>query len=291
MLSVVVCSISQERLLQLSQNIKDTIGTEYEIIAVDNRDRKWPIARAYNWGASQAKYPYVFFVHEDVKFHTCNWGDLIEEKLVEPDCGVIGFAGSKVKLKCYSGWVHDPKWAYSLLYQKRNELTMLEAYNVFKEHSFEEVVALDGFGLFVRKELWAIYPFDEKALTGFHCYDLDFSLQIAVTEKYKNYVCCSLSVLVEHSSSGNYNQSWYEDTIRMHRLKWNKFLPIIVSGYNISKKEEKLFEERSFNQFLLGLLKTQSSQKKTVLKEFLAYPFSFKHIGHCISNIYKYFKS
>ncbi len=40
-----------------------------------------------------AKYPYLFFVHEDVKFHLQNWGGVIENKLREPDCGVIGFAG------------------------------------------------------------------------------------------------------------------------------------------------------------------------------------------------------
>ena len=51
--------------------------------------------------------------------------------------------------------------------------------------------------------LWAKYPFDEELLTGFHCYDLDFTLQIAADRCYKNYVCCSSEVLIEHSSQGN----------------------------------------------------------------------------------------
>ena len=87
-------------------------------------------------------------------------------------------AGSKVKLKCYSGWFHNNEWECTFLYQKKGNKTKLEACNVFLECPFEEVVTLDGLGLFVRKEVWNLYPFDEKLLIGFHCYDLDFSLQI-----------------------------------------------------------------------------------------------------------------
>ena len=59
MLSIVICSVLPERLLQISQNIHDTIGVEYEIIAIDNKEKKWPIARAYNEGACQARYPFL----------------------------------------------------------------------------------------------------------------------------------------------------------------------------------------------------------------------------------------
>ena len=85
MFSIIVCSISPERLSNLSQNIHDTIGVEYELIGIDNRTKKWPIAKVYNEGARQARYPYLFFVHEDVKFHTKDWGQVIIEKLQEPE--------------------------------------------------------------------------------------------------------------------------------------------------------------------------------------------------------------
>ena len=104
MFSVIICSISPERLAQTSKNIQETIGLPCEIIGMDNRERKWPIARVYNEGARRARYPYLFFVHEDVKFHSQDWGQVIAGKLAEPDCGVVGFAGSKVKLKAYGGW-------------------------------------------------------------------------------------------------------------------------------------------------------------------------------------------
>lgn len=291
MLSIIICSVSPERLQQISRNMYDTIGVEYEIIAIDNREKKWPIARAYNEGARQARYPFLFFVHEDVKFHSQNWGIVIEDKLKEPDCGVIGFAGSKVKLNCYSGWMQDGDWACSFFYQGGGERTILQVMHVTLEHSFEEVVILDGFGMFVRKDVWNLYPFDEELLTGFHCYDLDFSLQIAVSKQYKNYVCCSLKVLVEHFSLGKYNRSWCQDTIRLHKLKWNKILPLKVDGFELSKKKERKIEERYFDYFVRELIKADYPEKKNALKDFLAYPFSWKHFRHCISNVYRYLKS
>lgn len=290
MLSVIICSISPERLQSVKKNIEETIGVEHEFIVIDNRIKKWSIAKAYNFAAKNAKYPYLFFVHEDVKFHSSDWGSFIETKLQEPDCGVIGFTGSKVMFRCYSGWGQCYKWVCSYLYQGSNELTLFNVHNAYLEHEFEEVVALDGLGMFVRKDVWAIYPFDEELLTGFHCYDVDFSLQIAASKYYKNYISCSNKVLIEHFSLGNRNDAWFDDTIRLYKAKWRYILPLKVEGCNISHKEEKKQEERFFNIFLRDIMKTNSPAKKMILKEFLCYSFSWKHFAHCISGICKYIK-
>ena len=278
MLSIIICSVSPERLEQVTRNIHDTIGVDYEIIAIDNREKQWPIARAYNEGASRAHYPFLFFVHEDVKFHSVGWGKCIEKKLKEPDCGVIGFAGSKVKLKCYSGWGDVYKWDVIFYYQSVGTETQFRVASVTMEHPFKEVLVLDGFAMFVRKDVWAKYPFDEELLTGFHCYDLDFTLQIAADRCYKNYVCCSSEVLIEHSSQGNFNQSWYQDTIKMHKLKWNKMLPMKIEGFELGEKEMRKQEEYTFSVFLRKLLKAGYPEAKVVLKDFLAYPYSWKHL-------------
>lgn len=289
MFSIIICSISPDKLKSVTQNIQSTIGMEHEIISIDNRDKGWPIARAYNEGARRARYPYLFFVHEDVMFHSTDWGEVIGVKLNEPNCGVIGFAGTKVMMKCYSGWLQSYKWMCLLLYQGlKNKQTEFRAYNIFLEHPFGEVVALDGLGMFVRKEVWSAYPFDEDILTGFHCYDVDFTLQIAATKRYKNYVCCSTKVLIEHFSEGNLNHSWYRDTIRIHKQKWSKILPMAVDGFSFDKKELEKQTERCFNSFVRNMLKTDYPEKWLVLKEFLVLPFSRRHLGHCISNMWNY---
>lgn len=288
MLSIIICSISPERLQAVKQNIQQTVGVEHEFIVIDNREKKWPIAKAYNYGARVAKYSYLFFAHEDIKFHSQNWGQLIEDKLSEQDCGVIGFAGSKIKLKCYSGWGQSYDWVCSHLYQRLDDLTMYDVHNVYLERPFEEVVVLDGLGMFVQKKVWCSFPFDESILTGFHCYDLDFSMQIAASNQYKNYICSSNKVLIEHFSLGNIDSVWFKETIRLHKLKWDKILPIKVKGFDLSKKKEKKLEERFFNIFVREILKTDSSERRMVLKEFLFSSCSWKHIGHCITNLCRY---
>lgn len=290
MLSIIICSVSPELLQQVSSNIHDTVGVEHEIIAIDNRVKKWPIARVYNEGARQAQYPYLFFVHEDVMFHSQDWGGFIEQKLKEPDCGAIGFAGSEIKLKCYSGWIQHPRWMHACYYQREeNGISRFSAVNVDLEHPFAEVVTIDGLGMFVRQDVWSRYPFDEKMLTGFHCYDLDFSLQIAAGKQYKNYVCSSPKVLIEHFSLGTYSRGWCLETIRMHEEKWNKMLPLAIESIKFSKRQVKYHEERCFNRFVRKMLKTDFPEKKTILKAFLAYPQpSPKHLWHCLMNICTY---
>lgn len=290
MLSVIICSISPKRLQSIRKNIGETIGVEHEFIVIDNRERKWPIAKAYNCAAKDAKYPYLFFVHEDVKFHSSDWGSFIESKLKEPDCGVIGFTGTKAMVRCYSGWGQSYKWVCSYLYQTTDVLTLFNVHNAYLEHEFEEVVALDGLGMFVRKDVWESYPFDEELLTGFHCYDVDFSLQIAASKCYKNYVSCSNKVLLEHFSLGNMNVAWFEDTIRLFKSKWSHILPLKATDCVVSYKEEKKLEERFFNIFLREIIKTKSTEKRKILKEFLCYPFSWSHLAHCISAVYRYVK-
>lgn len=290
MLSIIICSVSPERLSAIRNNIGRTVGVEYEIIAVDNRERNMPIARVYNEGAVRAAYPYLFFVHEDVVFHTGGWGAFVEERLSKPDCGVIGFAGSTVKLSAYSGWYQFPDCSRSLLFQAGiDDSPRLDAWHVHLDRPFEEVVVVDGLGMFVRKDVWSEYPFDEQMLTGFHCYDLDFSLQIAASGKYRNYVCSSPKVIVEHDSAGSFREDWFNETIRLHRMKWRRFLPVCAEGYPITPKRLRWEDERCFDRFLDEFLKTSSPERWPVLKEFfVAYPFSLKHLSHCLSHLSAY---
>lgn len=291
MISIIICSVSPRLLKELEENIAQTIGVEYEIVAVDNREKGWPIAKAYNYGAQQAKYPYLFFVHEDVKLLSNQWGNFIIPKLMEPDCGVVGFVGDKLRLACCGGWFqHCYKSTVSYFYQRMKEGgTLFLVENAYLDQPFQEVISLDGLGFFVRREIWAKYPFDEKLLTGFHCYDIDFSLQIA-SANYKNYVCCSNQMLIEHFSQGNFNDiNWFSTTLRLHE-KWKDLLPMKASDLVISEKYSRKCEERTAYDFLKQILvsKCDISLKRTAFRIFLRRPFSRKHLKNCISAIIKY---
>ena len=152
MVSIIICSVSPLLLEDLKQNIAQTIGVEYEIIAIDNREKHWPIAKAYNYGAQQAKYPYLFFVHEDTRLLSDKWGEFIIPKLAEPECGVIGFVGDKARFSCCSGWYQFCDMSkVSYFYQRIKEgKTLFLVENADLNQPFQEVITLDGLGFWVR---------------------------------------------------------------------------------------------------------------------------------------------
>lgn len=283
MITIIICSISSDRLLDIKCNIDQTIGVEYEIISIDNKEKKWSIAKAYNYGAKMAKYPYLLFVHEDVKFHSQGWGGFIIQKLMEPDCGVVGFAGAKVRLDCYSGWGYDGRYHVTYLYQGLgNGLAEFYVSHAYMNRPFSEVIVLDGLALFVKKDVWEQYPFDEELLTGFHCYDIDFTMQISVAH-YRNYVCCSNNCLIEHFSSGSFDKDWYSMTVRMHE-KWRYLLPIYTNDVALNSKIWKRNEENCSYDFLKRMLKADCPfiEKRMVLKEYWLRPFSWRHFKRCV---------
>ena len=291
MLSIIICSVSPERLRKLSANIQETIGVKYEIIAINNQEKKWPIARAYNEGARQASYPYLFFVHEDVIFHSYNWGKIIENKLAEPDCGLIGFAGSKAMMNSYGGWgQYDWRWiSYFYFFKGERAAVQLEANNVKLCDNYDPVAVLDGFAFFVRHEVWKEFPFDEELLTGFHCYDIDFSLSVG--SKYRNYVC-GFQIWVEHLSAGSFNSEWIVDSVRLYNAKWKNILPVKTDDICLTPKELYRNTEGIFYRFLFKALRTDVSRKVKwqILKDFWMLPFKWSHFTHCLSCTLKFIR-
>lgn len=75
MISIIICSRNKNIDSELEQNILDTIGNiVYEVINIDNSTNNYSIFQAYNKGTQIAKYPYLCFMHEDILFHTADWG-------------------------------------------------------------------------------------------------------------------------------------------------------------------------------------------------------------------------
>lgn len=83
----------------LKDNVDSTIGTEviYEIIAIDNSDNKYSIFEAYNIGIKRSKGDFLCFAHENIKFHTNNWGiNLLNHFNHDNSLGMIGVAGGSM---------------------------------------------------------------------------------------------------------------------------------------------------------------------------------------------------
>ena len=241
MISIIVCSIDKNKIGVFKQNIEKTIGVPFEIIDFDNKKQNWSISKVYNHCAAMAKYDLLCFSHEDVLFDTEKWGSLLIDQLHQPECGVIGFAGSRIKTKNYSGWGaggNNNRFNYiEISKEGREEIHKYDA----KDEDFSEVIVLDGFCLFVPKIVYHSIKFDENTFNGFHLYDLDFSFAASI--KFKNYVCNTITI--KHYSSGSYNASWINSS-RLFHEKWDEMLPKSLdslSAYSIQKNELKSIKE------------------------------------------------
>ncbi|OIV43184.1 glycosyltransferase [Flavobacterium johnsoniae] len=108
MISIIICSRNIHLYDKVYKSIQETIGIlDYEIIRIDNSIENLSITKAYNKGIQKSKYEYLLFVHEDVIFHTLNWGQIVintfESNL---KLGLIGVAGAKYKSKYPSAFWH-----------------------------------------------------------------------------------------------------------------------------------------------------------------------------------------
>ena len=70
MISIIICSRKPDISDVLKQNIKETIGTDYELIVIDNSHNKYSIFSAYNEGLTLASGDVLCYMHEDLFFHT-----------------------------------------------------------------------------------------------------------------------------------------------------------------------------------------------------------------------------
>ena len=219
MISIVVCSIDQKRFEAFSKNVVATIGELFELVRIDNVGDEFSLCAAYNKGAQQANGEIICFIHEDVFFHTPDWGRKLASHFNDHEVGVIGVAGSRYKSEFGQNWKDGETSMYRILLKDGIESGKLLNVNPRNERR-SEVVCLDGLFLACKKSHWKEYPFDETNYDGFHFYDADFCMQFF--GKKKNYVV--YDILIEHFSQGKYNKKFLEQA-EIFGNKWNKKLP------------------------------------------------------------------
>jgi hypothetical protein len=259
MISVIICSVNPIQLQEVSQNISETIGLPYELISIDNRNGKRGICSIYNEAAFSAKFNLLCFVHEDVKFHTQNWGNVIKEIFTDLEIRLIGVSGSVYKSAKPGSWVSCDKKYYrvnTLQHQQNSDNVEQVSLNPYQV-KLSEVAVIDGVFMVTTKNIWNQCRFDEESLNGFHGYDLDFSLQLGMLGK----VMVTHEIFLEHFSSGNFNSAWLKDTETLHE-KWKQTLPRFKS---IVGKEDPFSDYLTISDFLIHILK-QTGRRLDVFK-------------------------
>lgn len=222
MISILICSANPILLKQFSENVKQNIGVEYELLFFDNQKIGKGICEVYNILADQSKYEYLCFVHEDVLIRTKDWGKILLDIFLDQNIGLIGIAGAKYKSKYFSGWFTGVKALdcanYTHLGQRGEEKIFL---NPDEESDIQKVVCIDGVFMCCRKDIWHRTRFNDQLLKGFHFYDLDFSLRALNLQD----VIVTYRIDVVHiTSGGNFGNDWCETAMLFHNYN-NPLLP------------------------------------------------------------------
>ena len=274
MISVIVCSIQPKWLADLKENIESNIGVEYQLIAVDNRLEKKGICQVYNEAANKAKYNILCFIHEDVLIHSSNWGQKLLNLLSDETIGLVGVSGTIYKSAFPATWpACDPSlYRINTIQHFKNQPDPVKSVINPSNRNYEEVVILDGVFLATKKSIFNTCSFDEKLFKGFHCYDLDYSLNVG--RDYK--IIVTYDILLEHFSEGSLNKNWLEDSIRLHK-KWKEILPKQIGQISSELKEKSDFIAcRSFLSQALAL----SGSKRMVLNYYSRLILFYRKYNH-----------
>ncbi|HMR92072.1 MAG TPA: glycosyltransferase [Chitinophagaceae bacterium] len=272
MLSLIICARQADIPDVLKENIRQTIGASYELIVIDNSAGRLNIFQAYNEGVRRSTYPLLLFMHDDIIYHTPDWGKLLISHFNNAGIGAAGIAGTPYLPVSPGGW-----WSTGIGY-----LYLLQSESAGKPASLQnyscpvlnnrEVVALDGVWFCIRRTLFEHIRFDDETYKGFHFYDIDTTLQVFKA----GYKLLSINdILIHHTSAGRLNDSWVEN-LSLFRQKWAHELP--VSCIRLSAKQRRLIEYRVINTFISDQLKIFGDTKKNRRKAYLQ---AIRHIMAC----------
>lgn len=286
MVSIIICSRDEKKLEEVTQSVVATIGTDYEIIAIDNSKGKYSIFQAYNRGVGRSRGDILCFMHEDIKFKTTNWGRKVEAIFQDtPDLGLVGVAGSSYKPRVPSHWSFPDsinKTRYNNIIQHYAKGEIVHHLNNPRHEVLSKVAAVDGVWFCTKREIFDKVSFDEETFSNFHGYDVDFSLTVG--QYYK--VAVTFEVLIEHLSPGSFNKIWLTETLKLH-AKWQKKLPINLEP--LTEHEQYLEEKKALiwlTKKMIDLNSLNSSILKLIWSKDISGRFGYsKFIGFNLSLI------
>jgi len=276
MISIIISSYIPYYYSALEKNIAETVGVPYEIIRIENPSLMG-ICEAYNKGADKAIYDNLLFIHEDILFHTQDWGNKLINHLNIENTGIIGLAGSSYVSTAPSSWTVSDKYNSVNILQGNKNNSEYFLIHTTKENR-NKVFAVDGVFLGIKKENYNQFKFNENLLKGFHGYDLDFSLRIS--KKLQNYVIDD--ILVQHFSGGNLDKNWLDANVKVRQN----------IGSDFQKKKDSEIEKKAFLGFLYKYFEYYPVNGKEILFTSKFYPkkLNFKNHLEILKKYFNYIK-
>ncbi|MFC4261271.1 glycosyltransferase [Ferruginibacter yonginensis] len=265
MISVIICSVDDALLQAVRLNIAQTIGVPHEILVAHNKGSDEGICSVYNRLAATAQFAYVCFIHEDVVLHTADWGHMLMQAFEDNKVGLVGISGTVYKSAYAAVWSACDTSLYrvtAIQHFKQSGKVVPAHYNPQQEN-YSAVAVIDGVLMATTKVIWQQHPFNEGLLKGFHCYDIDFSLQI---HQAGYHIKVLQQVLLEHFSEGKLNESWLLDSLALHK-RYAGYLPLVVG--NVPNALQRKSDYMSLVAVLSMLLQYKGYKAKALRYYFL----------------------
>lgn len=240
-LSLIFCSRSAQLSDSLVANIDATIGCDYELIVIDNSRNEYSIFEAYQLGFSRSQGKYLTFLHDDIHFHTPDWGVLLKEHLTVPGVGITGIGGRDTLVRVPSSWTVSLPYIHLIQSDKNGKQRKIKHRPSGFTGKRAKVVMLDGVMLCMNRTVMEQIQFN-TSLNGFHGYDFDICIA-ASAAGFQNYVMYNIDI--EHFSKGNANKAYYENLIKVF-INHSSHLP--VSVINLSPTERQVLENQGIRR-------------------------------------------
>ena len=236
MISIIICSRTHSIPQVLHDNIKSTVGSDYELVVIDNSDSNYDIFQAYNEGVRRAKGDILCFAHDDILFQSDLWGITLQQHFADnTDIGIIGVGGSHFLSSYPFYWSSNSFISEHCLHNDHGETITCFHEDYFPEGSpLSEVVVVDGLCMFMRASLFPSISFDTKSYRGFHAYDMDICMQV-IAQNMKVAVCRDITVEHAWSEKTAFKKKSYQmlnENLLLFAQKWTDWLPI-TRGVNL----------------------------------------------------------
>lgn len=266
MISCIICSRQSDIPEELKKNIATTIGCEYEVIIIDNSQKEFTIFSAYTEGVHRANGDILCFMHEDILFHSNNWGNIVQSHLCNEKIGLLGVMGGHYLPDFPASWMSLCVLSgQNIQGYFENKLYKTEYHEFWsrKRSNSTEVAAVDGMWFCVQKKMFDLIAFDTELFSDYHCYDLDLCMQV-IDKGLQVHV--AHDILIEHKSCGSMDVRYFIELDKFY-TKWKDKLPL-CRCWNISEVDIKerlilaemfMNEKRNYVQLKEELIRIKSS--------------------------------
>jgi GT2 family glycosyltransferase len=200
--SIVICSIDEERFRKVSANYAARMGAgPYEIIRIGDAKS---LSEGYNRGLAQAKGDIILFSHDDIEILTPDFRQRLVAHLQQFD--LVGVAGTSRLINARWNTAGQP-WVHGQAVQPARSGSgyVVDIYGQAKKTVQAGIQALDGMFIAARRVAAEALRFDETRFDAFHLYDMDFTYRAFLARMP---IGVANDILIYHASLGNFDQSW-----------------------------------------------------------------------------------